>query len=53
MQWLIPSFVTSAVMASFLGFFLAPMFPAAVVVAAKLLPRHLHVSAIGFAAAFG
>jgi fucose permease len=29
------------------------MFPAAVVAATKLLPRHLHVSAIGFAAAFG
>lgn len=51
--WLIPSFVASAVMASLLGFFMAPMFPAAVVVATKLLPRHLHVSAIGFAAAFG
>lgn len=29
------------------------MFPAAVVACTKLLPRHLHVSSIGFAAAFG
>jgi len=29
------------------------MFPAAIVVATKLLPRRLHVTAIGFAAAFG
>jgi fucose permease len=35
------------------GFFLGPLFPAAVVVMTRLLPKHLHVSAIGFAAAFG
>ena len=35
------------------GFFLAPLFPAAVVAATKLLPAHLHVAGIGFAAAFG
>lgn len=29
------------------------MFPAGIVMCTKLLPRHLHVSAIGFAAAFG
>lgn len=29
------------------------MFPAAVVAATKILPPYLHVSAIGFAAAFG
>jgi fucose permease len=29
------------------------LFPAVVVVTTKLLPKHLHVSAIGFAAAFG
>jgi fucose permease len=74
--WLIPSFVVSAVMVGFLGFFLAPLvshchlakpnrgsqafhanrytqFPAAVVVLTKLLPKHLHVAAVGFAAAFG
>ena len=35
------------------GFFLGPLFPAAVVAATKLLPIHLHVAGIGFAAAFG
>jgi fucose permease len=51
--WLIPNFVASAVFAGWLGFFLGPLFPAAIVVATKLLPRRLHVSSIGFAAAFG
>ncbi|RAL16309.1 putative MFS transporter [Aspergillus homomorphus CBS 101889] len=51
--WLVPDFYASAVAVSLQGFFLGPFFPAAVVVATKLLPRHLHVSAIGFAAAFG
>ena len=51
--WLLPQFYVSAVAIAFQGFFLGPLFPAAVVAATKLLPRHLHVSAIGFAAAFG
>jgi fucose permease len=51
--WLVPQFYVSAVAVSLQGFFLGPLFPAAIVVAMKLLPRHLHVSAIGFAAAFG
>ncbi|KAH7397716.1 major facilitator superfamily domain-containing protein [Cadophora sp. MPI-SDFR-AT-0126] len=51
--WLIPNFIASAVFAAWLGFFLGPLFPAAIIVATKLLPRRLHVSAIGFAAAFG
>jgi fucose permease len=51
--WLVPQFYVSAIAIGWQGFFLGPMFPAAVVAATKLLPRHLHVSAIGFAAAFG
>jgi fucose permease len=51
--WLVPQFYVSAVAVAFQGFFLGPLFPAAVVAATKLLPKHLHVSAIGFAAAFG
>ncbi|KAL2866925.1 putative MFS transporter [Aspergillus lucknowensis] len=51
--WLVPNFYTSVIAVSFQGFFLGPMFPGAVVVATRLLPRALHVSAIGFAAAFG
>ncbi|PQE30424.1 MFS transporter protein [Rutstroemia sp. NJR-2017a WRK4] len=51
--WLIPSFISSAIFAGWLGFFLGPLFPAAIVALTKLLPKRLHVSAIGFAAAFG
>ena len=40
--WLVRDFVSSAVMVAFLGFFLAPMFPAAVVAETKLLPKRLH-----------
>ncbi|KAL1844444.1 hypothetical protein VTK73DRAFT_2548 [Phialemonium thermophilum] len=53
LYWLVPSFVASAVFVSFLGFFSGPLFPAAIVAATKLLPSDYHVSAIGFAAAFG
>ncbi|QVM12955.1 hypothetical protein D8B26_007572 [Coccidioides posadasii str. Silveira] len=51
--WLVPQFYVSAVMVSFVGFFLGPLFPIAIVAATKLLPKHIHVSAIGFAAAIG
>ncbi|KPM44537.1 hypothetical protein AK830_g1999 [Neonectria ditissima] len=51
--WLVPKFIVSAIAVSFLGFFLGPMFPGAVMMTAKLLPKHLHVSAIGFAMAMG
>ncbi|KAF2010499.1 MFS general substrate transporter [Aaosphaeria arxii CBS 175.79] len=51
--WLVPQFIVSAIAVSLQGFFLAPLFPAAIVVATKALPTYLHVSAIGFAAAFG
>lgn len=51
--WLVPSFLSSAIFAAFLGFFLGPLFPAAIIVITKTLPTRLHVSAIGFAAAIG
>ncbi|KAF9869851.1 major facilitator superfamily transporter [Colletotrichum karsti] len=51
--WLVPQFIVSAVAVAFLGFFLGPMFPGAVMMTAKLLPKHIHVSAIGFAMAIG
>ncbi|KAJ5864107.1 Major facilitator superfamily domain general substrate transporter [Penicillium soppii] len=51
--WLVPQFYASAVAVSFQGFFLGPLFPGAVVMVTKLLPRHLHVTSIGFVAAFG
>ncbi|KAL5338578.1 major facilitator superfamily domain-containing protein [Aspergillus crustosus] len=51
--WLAPPFLISAIAVSILGFFLGPLFPCVVVVMTKLLPKHLHVAAIGFVAAFG
>lgn len=51
--WLVPQFYVSAVAVGLQGFFIGPLFPAAIVAVSKLLPRHLHVGAIGFAAAFG
>lgn len=51
--WLVPQFIVSAVAVSLQGFFLGPLFPAVVVAATKSLPRHLHVTAVGFGAAFG
>jgi fucose permease len=51
--WLVPQFVVSAVAVAFLGFFLGPMFPGGIMMAAKLLPKSIHVSAIGFAMAIG
>lgn len=51
--WLVPQFFVSAVAVALQGFFLGPLFPAIIVVATRLLPRHLHVSTIGFVAAFG
>ncbi|KAM0378647.1 hypothetical protein ACHAO7_008771 [Fusarium culmorum] len=51
--WLVPQFHVSAVAVALQGFFLGPMFPCVIVSVTMLLPRHLHVSAIGFAAAFG
>ncbi|KAI1356076.1 major facilitator superfamily domain-containing protein [Xylaria sp. FL0043] len=51
--WLVPQFIVSAVAVGLQGFFIGPLFPAAIVAMSKLLPHHLHVGAIGFAAAFG
>lgn len=51
--WLVPRFAVSAAAVSLLGVFLGPLFPGAVMVTTKLLPRHMHVTAIGFAMAMG
>jgi len=51
--WLVPQFIVSAVAIAFVGFFIGPLFPSAVIMATKLLPVELHVAAIGFSAAFG
>src|SRR5271170_295665 len=51
--WFVPSVPVSAVSAALIGFFIGPIFPCAVALATKVLPGHLHVSVIGFIAAFG
>jgi fucose permease len=51
--WLVPEFVVSAIAVAFLGVFLGPMFPGCVMICSKLLPKHIHVSALGFAMALG
>ncbi|KAH8784503.1 MFS transporter-like protein [Hyaloscypha sp. PMI_1271] len=51
--WLVPSLVTSAVTVALLGVVMGPMFPTAIVLITKLLPRSLHVGTIGFGTAFG
>ncbi|PYH80450.1 MFS general substrate transporter [Aspergillus uvarum CBS 121591] len=49
--WLVPEFIVSALAVSLVGFFMGTIFPGAVIVTTRLLPRNLHVAAIGFAAA--
>ena len=51
--WLVPNFIVSAVAVALLGYFLGPLFLAAVIVIAKLLPKQQHVGAIGLRAAVG
>ena len=51
--WLVPQFIVSAIAIALVGFFIGPFFPAAVLMAARLLPKELHVASIGFASALG
>jgi fucose permease len=51
--WLIPSFIVSALAVAFLGFFFSPLFPTAIIMVTKLLPKHLHVGTVGFGTAIG
>jgi fucose permease len=51
--WFVPSVPVSAVSVALIGFFIGPIFPCTVALATKVLPGHLHVSVIGFIAAFG
>jgi fucose permease len=50
---IVSSIAISLVTVTALGFFLGPLFPSGVVILAKLLPKHLHVSALAIAAAVG
>ncbi|CAN6617359.1 bypass of stop codon protein 6 [Trichomonascus vanleenenianus] len=51
--WLVDHLVVSAVAIAIVGFWAGPVFPIIVVVAIKKLPKWLHVSGVGFAAALG
>lgn len=44
---------TAAVAVPLLGFSLGPLFPQAVIMQTRLVDRHLHVAAVGFAVALG
>lgn len=49
--WLVPEFIVSAIAVSLVGFFTGTIFPGVVAVATRLLPKNVHVAAIGFSAA--
>ncbi|KAK1141045.1 hypothetical protein N8T08_009618 [Aspergillus melleus] len=49
----VKDFLMSAIAVTLLGFFLGPLYPEAVIAQAKILPRYLHVAAVGFACALG
>ena len=51
--YLVPSVPVSLAAIAVEGFFLGPLFPAAIIAATKLLPPHLHVSGVGIAATMG
>jgi fucose permease len=45
--WFVPNVIVDSIAVSLLGFFIAPFFPVGLTVLTKLLPRDLHVAAIG------
>ena len=45
--WFVPNIVADAIFISVLGFCIAPFFPVGISVVTKLLPRELHVAAVG------
>lgn len=51
--WLIPNLIAAAVSVGFVGLLVGPLFPTMMAVAVTKLPKWLHVSGLGFAAAFG
>ncbi|CAI6014991.1 unnamed protein product [Clonostachys chloroleuca] len=53
LYWAVPSIEVTLACVILLGFFLGPLFPAAIVVMTKLLPAEEHVASIGIAAAIG
>lgn len=53
LYWLVPNIEATIVFVILLGFFLGPLFPAAIVAMTKLLPADQHVISIGLTAAIG
>lgn len=53
LYWTVPSIAATVVIVILLGFFLGPLFPAAIVAMTKLLPADEHVLSIGLTAAIG
>lgn len=51
--WLVPNYICSAVCICFTGFFLAPIFPCAIVMITELIPDELHVGVIGLFGTIG
>ena len=51
--WLVPSFWAAVIASAFVGFCMGPVFPTAIVVAVKLLPDTLHVTAMGIISSAG
>lgn len=51
--WLVPSIITDAVAEAIVGVFLGPVYPCATAVFARLLPRNIQISSLGFVASMG
>ena len=51
--WLIPNVIGDAVAVAILGLLLGPVYPCAQTIFAKLLPRNVQMTAVGFIASAG
>ncbi|PVI03591.1 MFS general substrate transporter [Periconia macrospinosa] len=48
LAWLVPNVITNAIAVCVLGFLLGPVYPCAQSIFARLMPRHLQTTAVGF-----
>ncbi|OJJ46086.1 hypothetical protein ASPZODRAFT_117904 [Penicilliopsis zonata CBS 506.65] len=53
MFWLIPNIAANAVTVCILGFFIGPFYPVGLFVLTKIVPKELHIGALGFTASLG
>ncbi|GAQ43458.1 putative MFS transporter [Aspergillus tubingensis] len=51
--WLVPDITINAVTVCFLGFFIGPFYPVGLYVLTTVIPKELHVGAMGFTASLG